>query len=1065
MAKVSELLLAGFFVLAGFTAVASGADWPGYQGGNQRQGVCSESFTMPLNKLWVHQSAHQPAAAWPEMPAAQDYWHDIANLNATNTYDRAYHVAVVGRNLYYGSSAEDAVYCLDAETGETVWTFFTEGPVRLAPAVYKNKVYTASDDGFVYCLQASNGKLIWKYRPVEDDRRICGNGRVISALPVRSGIVVYDDTVYFGCGLFPKQGVYLCAVDAETGAEVWKHKSDISPQGYTVCSPKHLFVPTGRTAAVTFQRATGKKLGNVGSAGGSFAVVLDDMLVSGASEKGQLEISEPVTREKIVSTSGLALVADGSMSYILKKDSLIALDRRQYLDLSRKIGKISKVKEEERTQAQKQQLVDLAKQRKDCIIWKTPCDEPYSLIMAGAAVFVGGNGEVSAFNANDGQIAWSGQVDGKAYGLAAGAGCLFVSTDKGAIHCFTGVKKNSPAKIVKRNFTVPPRNAKSRFYEQIARGIIEKSGVDKGYCVVQGSDSGQLAYELAMRSELGIVGIENDAQKADAARKRISRSGLYGKRISIHRGSFEKIPWQDYFANLVVCEVPSKAAWIAGDASEMHRILNPKNGKLILVARANKTFETTVKAWAGSIFTDLTFYRDNRFSWAVAERKSLSGTGKWTHLYAGPSNTSCSGENNITDKLDLAWFGKPGPRTITDRHHRSMSPLFINGQLFIYGDNRVISADAYNGTVLWNTLVPGSRRLGMMNDCGNMCVADDALYIAAGSECWSINVDTGLCRKKFKAPSANASGANCWGYIATDGGQLFGSMQKPTASFAAFGFGGETVGQIEGDFKLKAMSEGLFSVNRHTGETIWKYSQGAVLNSAIVIGSDCVFFIENRTAEMKANPNGRVSLDHFCKEDVFLVALDKKTGGRKWEERFKFPYQHQMFLCCSQGKVIVTGSHNIAEKANYALYAFDADTGKLKWQTNTPTAASVGGVHGEQWQHPAIAGGKIYLTPRTTGTLYEYDLQTGRQSSSPRPKWGGCGTISASTSHIFYRNGNPEMQNLERNRQTKITAITRPGCWINIIPAGAMLLIPEGSSGCTCGYTLQTSMGFIPVKE
>jgi len=37
-----------------------------------------------------------------------------------------------------------------------------------------------------------------------------------------------------------------------------------------------------------------------------------------------------------------------------------------------------------------------------------------------------------------------------------------------------------------------------------------------------------------------------------------------------------------------------------------------------------------------------------------------------------------------------------------------------------------------------------------------------------------------------------------------------------------------------------------------------------------------------------------------------------------------------------------------------------------------------------------------------------------------------------------------------------------PGCWINIIPAGGLVLIPEASSGCTCGYPLQTSMAFIP---
>ena len=38
----------------------------------------------------------------------------------------------------------------------------------------------------------------------------------------------------------------------------------------------------------------------------------------------------------------------------------------------------------------------------------------------------------------------------------------------------------------------------------------------------------------------------------------------------------------------------------------------------------------------------------------------------------------------------------------------------------------------------------------------------------------------------------------------------------------------------------------------------------------------------------------------------------------------------------------------------------------------------------------------------------------------------------------------------------------RPGCWINIIPAGGMVLIPEASSGCTCGYPMQTSVGYVP---
>ncbi len=31
-----------------------------------------------------------------------------------------------------------------------------------------------------------------------------------------------------------------------------------------------------------------------------------------------------------------------------------------------------------------------------------------------------------------------------------------------------------------------------------------------------------------------------------------------------------------------------------------------------------------------------------------------------------------------------------------------------------------------------------------------------------------------------------------------------------------------------------------------------------------------------------------------------------------------------------------------------------------------------------------------------------------------------------------------------------------------MIPAGGLVLIPEASSGCTCGFPLQTSLAYIP---
>ena len=43
-----------------------------------------------------------------------------------------------------------------------------------------------------------------------------------------------------------------------------------------------------------------------------------------------------------------------------------------------------------------------------------------------------------------------------------------------------------------------------------------------------------------------------------------------------------------------------------------------------------------------------------------------------------------------------------------------------------------------------------------------------------------------------------------------------------------------------------------------------------------------------------------------------------------------------------------------------------------------------------------------------------------------------------------------------------LTKAARPGCWINVLPAGGLILMAEASSGCLCGYSLQTSLALVP---
>ncbi len=41
---------------------------------------------------------------------------------------------------------------------------------------------------------------------------------------------------------------------------------------------------------------------------------------------------------------------------------------------------------------------------------------------------------------------------------------------------------------------------------------------------------------------------------------------------------------------------------------------------------------------------------------------------------------------------------------------------------------------------------------------------------------------------------------------------------------------------------------------------------------------------------------------------------------------------------------------------------------------------------------------------------------------------------------------------LSSKRETRNFGGMRPGCWINAIPAGGLLLVPDATSGCACGY-------------
>ena len=127
-------------------------------------------------------------------------------------------------------------------------------------------------------------------------------------------------------------------------------------------------------------------------------------------------------------------------------------------------------------------------------------------------------------------------------------------------------------------------------------------------------------------------------------------------------------------------------------------------------------------------------------------RKSLQGAGQWTHLYGNAGNTACSGDQLVQGPLVPQWFGVPGPQGMIDRHHRTAAPLYCDGTLYVPGNEKIYGVDAYNGTVRFETDVFGSRRIGVLRDCGPMCATKDGLFIAVGQQCVLLSAKDGKQR-------------------------------------------------------------------------------------------------------------------------------------------------------------------------------------------------------------------------------------------------------------------------------------------------------------------------------
>jgi len=908
---------------------------------------------------------------------------------------------------------------------------------------------------------------------------IPGNGRIISMWPIRSGLLVDDGILYFAAGLFPNQGTFLSALSAEDGSVKWKQQVNISPQGYMLASNERLYVPTGRTNPAIFARTDGASLGELPSEGGTFALLTENVLVTGPGRGSkELDASDVETKDKIATFGGLRMLVSGPTAYMQSEKQLSAFDRGAYLEFSKQrnrlisrrdaINKRLKKTDKNTPEAkimQKEigtlttQIGELSSKMKDCYRWTVQCEYPYAMIMAGDVLFVGGEDKIAAIEASTGKSIWDAHVDGKAYGLSVVNGGLYVSTDKGQIHCYrSGVNENAKIITSKTGTNPYPRDALTERYSEAAKLILERTGITKGYCLVLGCGRGRLAYELARRSDLKIIGVDKNPRNVAFARDAIYKAGLCG-RVVIHRKDYESLPYTKYFANLIVSDETFQTGKLPHAPGEAFRVLRPDGGAFALVLPAGKLGPEQLKKWGRPSFIDWKTENSGDIVLAWTKRPALDGAGEWTHTYAEPGNTACSGDKIVKGKMAVQWFGRPGPRRMIDRHHRNVPPLFKDGRLFAPGDCIIYAIDAYNGTIEWQVEVPNSRRLGTFLDSGSMAVDEKCLYVVAEDKCYGFDVRTGRRRTTYEMPQLIESEPRDWGYIAYSGDLFFGSGRRKGASYT------ETSYKTDDSLWYRNMkvvtSDYLFATDKRDGRLLWKYHAGLILNTTITIGDGRMYFLETDSPKAMADTLGRMPAKTlFDGGNQYMVALDTQTGQVIFKKKIDITnFKEPVYLNYADGMLLLSGSRLFADRVYYHYCAYDARSCEVRWQADHGTDLATDGAHGEYNRHPTIIADTVYAWP------YAYNLKTGERIEGWEfnRRGHGCGGVSASAQCLFWRGGNPWMYDLGPDGgPQRLTAATRPGCWINMIPAGGLVLIPENSSGCTCGFALQTSLALVP---
>lgn len=537
--------------------------------------------------------------------------------------------------------------------------------------------------------------------------------------------------------------------------------------------------------------------------------------------------------------------------------------------------------------------------------------------------------------------------------------------------------------------------------------LVKASGVKGGLIVHLGSGSGDRTAALRLSDSYMVQGWDRSAVNVAKSRVSLRAKGVYGP-VSVDRLIGKALPYIDNFVNLVIAD---DSMGVSMD--EIKRILAPRG--VAMVSKGGKT---------------------SKYVKPVPDEID-----DWTHYFHNPSGNAVAQDSKVGPPRHMQWVGSPR----WARHHdrmASMSALVsAAGRLFYIMDEgsrvsiqlpshwKLISRDAFNGTVLWRRDIPKWHsqlwplKSGPTQLARRLVATDDQIFCTLDIDgpVQVLDAATGKTLREFAGTEKAEEILHVDGTVyilVRDGGWELGDyLPKHNVGDQA---------RVRTEFVWDARPRRLLAFNAETGKRLWEVTDKITpLSVAVAEGT----------------------LAYYNGEQV--VSLNQNTGEQNWQaekapRRKLIPFNFAPRLVIYRDVVLFAGGDG-------KMQSFDLATGKQLWeQKHDPSGY-------QSPQDLLVVGGLVWSASITSGKgegVYTgFDPRSGeiKKQFPPNVKtyWFHHRCYLAKATENFLMPSRTGIEFIDYEKEDwNINHWVRGGCLYGVMPANGLTYAPPHNCAC-----------------